>query len=161
MLGAMKKPYKLKLFAMLGGCTILLAQFFHTPALAARAEVTLQSQKEKSIKVKVELALTEEQREKGLMFRKKMAENAGMLFVFDADDVKTFWMKNTLIPLDMIFIDKSLKIVGIVENAEPQTLSPRSVYIPSRYVLEVNGGFSKKHGLAAGDQVYFSGVPMR
>jgi len=157
----MKKPYKLKLFAMLGSCTFLLFQFFHTPALAARAEVTIQGQKGKSVKVKVELALTEKQREKGLMFRKKMSENAGMLFVFDTDDVKTFWMKNTLIPLDMIFIDKSLKIVGIVENAEPQTLSPRSVYIPSRYVLEVNGGFSKKQGLAAGDQVYFSGVPMR
>ena len=161
MLGTMKKPYKLKLFAMLGGCTILLFQLFHTSAWAAKGEVTLQSQKGKSVKVKVELALTEAQREKGLMFRKKMAENAGMLFVFGTDDVKTFWMKNTFIPLDMIFIDKSLKIVGIVENAQPQTLSPRSVYLPSRYVLEVNGGFSKKIGLAAGDQVYFSGVPLR
>lgn len=157
----MKKPYKLKLFATLGACAILFFQFFHSPVLAAKAKVTLQTQKGKSVVVNVELALTEPDRQKGLMFRKKMPETAGMLFVFDADDVKTFWMKNTLIPLDMIFIDKSLKIVGIVENAEPQTLTPRYVATPSRYVLEVNGGFSKKQGLAAGDQVYFSGVPMR
>ncbi len=109
--------------------------------------------------VDVELARTEPERRKGLMDRASLPEDAGMLFIFDAPEVLSFWMKNTLIPLDMIFIDDAGTIVGIVERAEPRTLTERTVGKPSRYVLEVNGGWSKAHGVRAGDRVRFENVP--
>jgi uncharacterized membrane protein (UPF0127 family) len=68
-------------------------------------------------------------------------------------------MKNTLIPLDMLFIDSDRRIVGIVQNAEPQTLSGRSVGLPSQYVLEIGGGLTGKLGIRAGQVVEFQGVP--
>ncbi len=109
--------------------------------------------------VDVELARTEAEQRKGLMNRSSLPENAGMLFLFDTSRVQTFWMRNTLIPLDMIFISDDGRIVGIVERAEPQTLTERSVGKPSRYVLEVNGGWSAAHGVRAGDRVRFENVP--
>ena len=72
---------------------------------------------------RVELALTPEEQERGLMFREHLDADAGMLFVFEAPSAHVFWMKNTLIPLDMIFIGADWRIAGIVENAEPQTLT--------------------------------------
>ncbi|BDG04926.1 DUF192 domain-containing protein [Anaeromyxobacter oryzae] len=108
--------------------------------------------------VAVEVARTPESRTRGLMYREKLDPDAGMLFVFDESEPHGFWMKNTLIPLDMIFIDDTGRIVGIVENAEPRTLTTRDVGAPSRYVLEVNGGWAKAHGIARGDMVRFEGV---
>ena len=109
--------------------------------------------------VEVELARTEPERRKGLMDRASLPEDAGMLFIFDASSVQSFWMKNTLIPLDMIFVSEDGTIVGIVERAEPRTLTQRTVGKPSRYVLEVNGGWSGAHGVRAGDRVRFENVP--
>jgi uncharacterized membrane protein (UPF0127 family) len=109
--------------------------------------------------VTVEIARTEQQRMKGLMDRESLPADAGMLFIFDETSVQSFWMKNTLIPLDMLFIDDEGRIVGIVESAEPRTLTPRTVGKPSRYVLEVNGGWSRANGVRAGDRVRFEGVP--
>ncbi len=109
--------------------------------------------------VDVEIARTEPERRKGLMDRKSLGENAGMLFIFDETSVHSFWMKNTLIPLDMIFVDDDGRIAGIVERAEPLTLAERTVGKPSRYVLEVNGGWCRAHGVRADDQVRFENVP--
>ncbi len=109
--------------------------------------------------VDVELARNDRERARGLMDRPSLPENAGMLFVFDESAVQSFWMKNTLIPLDMLFISDDGHVVGIVESAEPRTLSPRTVGKPSRYVLEVNGGWSRAHGVRAGDRVRFENVP--
>lgn len=108
--------------------------------------------------VTVEIADTASKREMGLQYRNDLKESQGMLFLFPADSVLTFWMKNTPIPLDMIFIGADMKIAGIVENATPFTLSPRSIGIPSRYVLEINGGLAKKYGIEKGDAVRFEGV---
>jgi hypothetical protein len=82
-----------------------------------------------------------------------------MLFLFDQSEQLTFWMHNTYMPLDMIFIEPSLRVLGVVENAEPQTDSTRSVPGASQYVLEVNAGFSRRHGLGKGTAVRFEGVP--
>jgi hypothetical protein len=109
--------------------------------------------------VEVELARTEPERRQGLMNRASLPEDAGMLFIFDDASVQSFWMKNTLIPLDMLFIDDDGRIVGIVERAEPRTLTERTVGKPSRYVLEVNGGWCRAHGVRAGDRVRFENVP--
>lgn len=93
------------------------------------------------------------------MFREHMDEDAGMLFLFDKMEVQSFWMKNTRLPLDMLFLDESGTIVGIVENAEPLSLTSRSVGLPSRYVLELNGGTSRRLGIEAGQKARFLGVP--
>lgn len=109
--------------------------------------------------VKVEIARTEPQRQHGLMNRTALGEDAGMLFLFDETSEHAFWMMDTLIPLDMIFIGDDGRIVGIVERAEPRTTTSRTVGAPSRYVLEVNGGWARAHGAGAGDQVRFEDVP--
>lgn len=108
--------------------------------------------------VAVELARNDAERAKGLMFRTQLAEDAGMLFLFDEATVHEFWMKNTLIPLDMIFISDDGRITGIVARAIPGDLSPRSAGGRSRYVLEVNGGWAERHGVRAGDRVRFEGI---
>ncbi len=108
--------------------------------------------------VAVEIARTDAQREQGLMFRRELGAEAGMLFLFDETSEHGFWMKNTLIPLDMIFIAEDGRIVGIVEGAEPLDETLRTVGAPSRYVLEVRGGWSKAHGVRKGDRVRFENV---
>jgi uncharacterized membrane protein (UPF0127 family) len=104
---------------------------------------------------KVEVADDEAERRRGLMFREELAEDNGMIFLFDRMRIQSFWMKNTKIPLDMIFIDDQWTIVGIVENAEPLTLTGRKVDKPSRYVLEIGGGLSRRLGIAPGQRVEF------
>lgn len=113
-----------------------------------------------TVRVPVELALTPQQQARGLMYRKDLPPEAGMLFVFPRTEVRTFWMKNTILPLDMIFIGEDRRIVGIVEDAVPFTESARTVGKPSRYVLEVHAGFSKKHGIMAGDRVELPALDM-
>jgi len=103
----------------------------------------------------VELATTEAEREKGLMFRKEMPEGHGMLFDFHQEQEVSFWMQNTYIPLDMMFIQGDGRILRIAENTTP--LSTK--LIPSngqvRAVLEVIGGTAQKLGIAPGDKVAF------
>jgi uncharacterized protein len=111
--------------------------------------------------VRVEVARSAEERRRGLMFRTRLDEDAGMLFLFERPQQLTFWMRNTEIPLDMIFIEPSMRILGIVENTEPRTDSSRSVPRESQYVLEVNAGFSRRHGLASGTTLRFEGVTLR
>jgi uncharacterized membrane protein (UPF0127 family) len=100
--------------------------------------------------VNVEVVDTPDMRQRGLMYRKQLAPDAGMLFLFDQQEQHTFWMHNTLIPLDMIFIKSDWTVLGIVENATPLTDSKREVPGASQYVLEVNAGFSRRVGLQAG-----------
>jgi uncharacterized protein len=107
--------------------------------------------------VEVELARTAEQHRLGLMYRKEMAQDRGMLFIMPYAENQRFWMKNTFIPLDMIFIGNDLKVVGVVENAMPETTSTYEVGRPSRYVLEVNAGYCAKHQVREGQAVKFSG----
>jgi uncharacterized membrane protein (UPF0127 family) len=109
------------------------------------------------IVVNVEVAATNAKRELGLMFRRHLDEAAGMIFLFKQPQHLTFWMKNTLIPLDMIFADSDGRIVGIVESAAPLSESIDAVDGDSQYVLEVNGGFCKRHGVIAGDRLRFIG----
>lgn len=109
------------------------------------------------VAVSVEIADTSARREYGLMYRKHLDENAGMIFVFKAPQHLEFWMKNTVIPLDMIFADSAGKIVGIVRKAAPFSEAIDSVEADSQYVLEVNGGFCERHGVKPGDTLRFEG----
>jgi len=102
----------------------------------------------------LEIANTPSERERGLMNRTELREDAGMLFVFEKEDEYKFWMKNTLIPLDMIWMDKEGKIVYIKENAEPCKADPCESFGPvgkAKYVLEINGGLVKKTGIKLND----------
>jgi hypothetical protein len=126
------------------------------PKPLARAVVETASGAEHA--VAVEIARTDAERARGLMRRRELADDAGMLFLFAESSDHAFWMKDTLIPLDMIFIGEDGRIVGIVERAEPRTLAPRSVGAPSRYVLEVNGGWARARGVRRGDRVRFENV---
>ncbi|MCC6849849.1 MAG: DUF192 domain-containing protein [Deltaproteobacteria bacterium] len=110
------------------------------------------------VPVAVEVAATPAQQSLGLMYRKELGANAGMLFVFDATVEHPFWMKNTVLPLDMIFLGEDRKIVGIVKDAVPFTTTSRTIGAPSRYVLEVHAGFSERHGVKAGDRATFEHV---
>jgi uncharacterized membrane protein (UPF0127 family) len=109
--------------------------------------------------VVVELARTDAQRARGLMHRASLPEDQGMLFLFDETEEHPFWMKDTPLPLDMLFLDEEGRVVGIVERAAPRTTTQRTVGVPSRYVLEVNGGWARAHGVAAGDRARFENVP--
>lgn len=109
--------------------------------------------------VDVEIAATGPARERGLMWRKSLADGKGMLFLFPDEAPLRFWMRNTLIPLDMIFIGREKKVVGIVERAEPLSLASRGVDAPSSAVLEVEGGWSQRMGVGPGASVDLTGVP--
>jgi len=127
-----------------------------TPAAArpaARAHVTIDSPSGRSTTVEAEVARTPEEMARGLMYRERLAPGTGMLFLFPEDADHVFWMKNTLVALDMIFVDAEGTVVGVVERAEPLTTGPRQVGRPSRSVLEVPGGTAAERGVRRGDRV--------
>jgi uncharacterized protein len=105
--------------------------------------------------IQAEIADTPDERSRGLMFRTNMGEKEGMLFLFPREEQLSFWMRNTLIPLDMVFIRADKTILGIVENAEPKTETPRRVPGISQFVLELNGGAAAKLGIRAGQTMSF------
>ena len=101
----------------------------------------------------VELALSDRQQQQGLMFRRTMAPDAGMLFDYVTPTRITMWMKNTFIPLDMIFIGANGKVVDIAERAVPQSETIIPSKVPARAVLELNGGTAQRLGIKIGDTV--------
>jgi uncharacterized membrane protein (UPF0127 family) len=133
------------------------AESFVPPPLPT-ARVVLKDAYGGSHAVEVEVAATDHSRMRGLMWRKELAAGKGMLFLFARDAYQSFWMRNTLISLDMIFISKDMKIAGIVENTTPRSLESRGVSKPSSYVLEVPAGWSQKVGIRAGSPVEFVGT---
>ena len=108
--------------------------------------------------IRLEVAASDAARANGLMFRQALADGDGMLFVFGETSDHGFWMKNTFIPLDMIFIGDDLRVVGVHARAVPQSLDTITVGAPSRYVLEVPGGWAERHGVTRGTQVELQGV---
>ena len=111
-----------------------------------------------TVEVALEVADTPERQQRGLMYRSTLADGHGMLFVFDQDDDHNFWMKNTLIPLDMLFIAADGRVVGVRAEATPLSTASIGVGTPSRFVLEVPGGWAARHRIAAGARVEFHGV---
>ena len=101
----------------------------------------------------VEVAATPAARAQGLMFRRDLAPGAGMLFDFGRDEIARMWMKNTFIPLDMVFAARDGTVRSIVRNARPRSLDTISSRVPVRAVLEVNGGEAERTGLAPGDRL--------
>jgi uncharacterized membrane protein (UPF0127 family) len=133
------------------------AQDFQMPALP-RARVLLKDAYGGSHAVDAEVAASDPARARGLMWRSELPEGKAMLFIFPRQEVHSFWMRNTLIPLDLIFIGEDKKIVGIVRQAEPKTTAPRTVKAPSLYVLELPGGWAEKNGIQTGSPVEVQGI---
>lgn len=107
-------------------------------------------------KYNIELAISETEQEYGLMYRKELPENSGMLFIANPPLVMKMWMKNTLIPLDMLFIDKSGKIIYIAESTKPNSLDIISAgEIKSKAVLEISGGQAEKQNIKIGDKIIY------
>jgi uncharacterized protein len=114
------------------------------------------------VQVEAEVADTDEARERGLMFRDTLGPQEGMLFTFEVPRRYGFWMKNVRIPLDIIWLDAGRRIVWMVEAAPPCDTDPCPMYLPetrASFVVEVNGGFARRHGVASGDTVIIT--PLR
>ncbi len=106
----------------------------------------------------IELARTPAEKAQGLMFRDSMPENNGMLFIFDDEVERNFWMKNTKIPLDMLFLDKNMIVVEIKASVPPCYDDPCRSYPskPAQYVLEINAGIAEKNNIVLGSKMSLS-----
>ena len=141
------------------GCVLCLAAVaFVSPPSAASEDLPARlpliiHTAQGEVELQVELAATPESRRRGLMFRNKLGHDAGMLFDHQAPKRIAMWMKNTLIPLDMLFIAETGRISKIVANTVPHSLRPISSEIPVQAVLELNGGAAREFGIQQGDMV--------
>jgi uncharacterized membrane protein (UPF0127 family) len=141
--------------ALIGaGGAVAAAQY----AGAARAEAVFPG----NVVVSLEVARTEAERARGLMHRASMPERAGMIFLFERPGIYPFWMKNTLIPLDMFWTDTSGRIVWIAESVPPCKADPCPEYPPravASYVIETNAGFARRHRISVGQAVTLKNLP--
>jgi uncharacterized protein len=127
------------------------------PKFVKEGDLTFLTELDKPITdIVIEVADDDASRQQGLMNRSFMGNNQGMLFIFDVEEPQAFWMRNTIIPLDIIYVNKNMEIVSIQENAQP--LNDRS--LPSKgaalYVVEVNAGFCVQYGITAGCKIKFT-----
>jgi uncharacterized protein len=105
--------------------------------------------------IEIEVADNDAEREQGLMYRDTMAENTGMLFLMETEEPQSFWMKNTILPLDILFADSDHRIVSIHKNCKPYSLDQIESGKPALYVVEVNAGYTDKYGIKVGDKISF------
>ncbi len=143
-----------------GVCSIVLAALCSFAATNAHAEapvavVTVTSANGDGHEFVLEVADTEERRQRGLMFRKELPEDGGMIFIYDPPQVAAMWMKNTLIPLDMVFVDAGSRIAHVASRTTPHSLEPISAGVPVAAVIELNGGTCDRLGMGVGDRVHY------
>ena len=106
-------------------------------------------------KIDIELAENDDERMQGMMYRKSMDDNKGMLFIFDREEPQSFWMKNTIIPLDIMYVNSKKEIVKIFKNTTPFSENSLPSEKPATFVVEVGGGFSDRYGIKEGDIINF------
>jgi uncharacterized membrane protein (UPF0127 family) len=136
----------------LAAATLICALALHAPAAVWADPLLTYSLKIKGHVIRVEVANTEDSRRTGLMFRDALGENQGMLFVYETEGRHAMWMKNTLIPLSVAFIDRSGRIINI-EDMQPQTEDAHGARASAAFSLETSQGWFKKRGIKAGDRV--------
>ena len=124
-----------------------------------REDCVLKISNDKQIKIQV--AKSEQERATGLMYRRELPLDQGMLFVFPQEEEHSFWMKNTFIPLDMIFIDQNGFVKTIIKNVPPLTKKARPSEFAVKYVLELNAGQSDKFLIAVGEKIDLAGCVAR
>jgi uncharacterized membrane protein (UPF0127 family) len=116
----------------------------------------LNNEKKTLAEFKIEIADSPYERQTGLMYRDKLEKQHGMLFVFENSELRGFYMKNTLIPLDLIFIDEYYEIIHIHSKATPYETASISSQLPAKYVFEINGGLSEQIGIQKGMKIKYS-----
>ena len=134
---------------LFGLCGAVQAEVYRTPLTVETAAGNVHA-------FEVELALTNTQRARGLMYRKELKEEHGMLFIFKDEGRRSFWMRNTYIPLDIIYLRADGSIVNIIANATPESDEARPSTGPAKAVLEIQGGLAEKLGIGPGDIVRHS-----
>lgn len=139
---------------------LFLMIFVALPAGAREAEIrfptgslTIEQPDGDRLVFEIELATTTEQQMRGLMFRETLAANAGMLFIYPKERIITMWMKNTILPLDMVFADRRGVVVSVHANAVPFSEEVISSGMPALAVLEINGGAAARLGIRPGDRL--------
>ncbi len=143
---------RILLFAFLVFSTTASAETFERGTLEIQTD-------SKALEFDIEIADDPVERSQGLMFREELADGTGMLFLYPSPRIASFWMKNTLIPLDMLFIDAEGVIVTIARETTPLSLVPVSSNTPVTTVFEIFGGQSDALGIAVGDTVQWSETP--
>ncbi|MCX5807769.1 MAG: DUF192 domain-containing protein [Proteobacteria bacterium] len=140
----------------------LFGYFYPYHVYAKDKVVTFYGDDEKKLcSFKVELASTPQEHEKGLMFKKSLGQNTGMLFIFNNDEIRFFWMRNTFISLDMVFIDSRFMVADIYRFAKPHDETTIASKVPAKYVLEINGGTADRCNLKVGTKAGFTGFSPR
>ncbi len=154
--------FAMKIYGLIASIGTVIVLFFIYVFGAAseykQAQASFLTQKGE-VKFSVEIADTLAKRTKGLMGRESLPEKSGMLFIFPSEGKYSFWMKNTLIPLDIIFVSENLEIVRIQKEAQPCKVLDCEFYgpeTPAKYVIEINGGLSDKLGIKEGQKVNLS-----
>lgn len=125
---------------------------------SAISKLTIENKKSETIAFQVEIADDDAERAQGLMNRAEMPQDSGMLFVFPDEKFRSFWMKNTLIPLDILFIDSKGVVVHIHHHATPHDLTGIPSQMPAMYALEINGGQAASLGIQVGDKVFHNKI---
>jgi uncharacterized protein len=154
-----RPAYSVRQTLLCAWCAILVAVLLPAPVAAAPASITFEESsltidaEHDSFEFQVELAVSPAQRSQGLMFRESLEEDRGMLFDFGRPQVASMWMRNTYVPLDMLFIDEAGRITQIAENTQPLSDTVVASREPVRAVLELRGGVSAKLGIEPGDRV--------
>jgi len=147
------------LFIIIAGCKEKPVKIIERATATFTKEGNLSITKAKdstiALQLDIEIAETDYETQTGLMDRDHMKENQGMLFIFPQVAMHSFYMKNTKIPLDIIYIDENLRIVSFKKNAKPLDESSLSSEAPIQYVLEINGGLTEKYALEVGDHIEF------
>jgi uncharacterized membrane protein (UPF0127 family) len=105
--------------------------------------------------IDIEIADDDAELQQGMMYRDTMAANTGMLFLMGTEELQAFWMKNTIVPLDILFVGSDRRIVSISRNCKPFSLEQIPSGKPALFVVEVNGGYAEKHGIKIGDYISF------
>jgi uncharacterized membrane protein (UPF0127 family) len=145
---------KIALIHLLNNLSLLLVLACTSNAIAnTELETGLVHFKNQNLTIEVEIAANQQQRETGLMNRQSLPANKGMLFVYNDQDLRGVWMKNTLLPLDVLFLNHKAEIVTMLPDLQPCRQNPCPIYhsqLPATYMLEVNAGFIKNHQLKIG-----------
>lgn len=144
--------------ALLNRLSILFAFVCTNTTIADTAlETGLVHFKNQNFNIKVEIAVNQQQRETGLMYRQSLAADKGMLFVYNDQDLRGVWMKNTLLPLDVLFLNHKAEIIAMLPKLPPCHQNPCPIYhsqLPATYILEVNAGFIDNHQLKIGQALH-------
>ncbi len=154
----LKSPIFLLVLTVLLGCTQTPKKVIKTTEPQFKQEGVLYVTRQADTllnQLLIEVADTPYERETGLMYRSSMENNQGMLFVFDEETQRSFYMKNTEIPLDIIYLNKNLEVVTIIHNAAPMNEQSLPSKVPAQFVLELLGGQSSALGILKGDQISY------